>query len=91
MGNLVPRDPPYLLVMYTQAWRGPHSRLVIACIFTVVLYLGLGQAAAQGARPISPAEADRAKLGLSTLPRAPSPVPLPQYKRRGWWQGKLRP
>ena len=79
-----PETPPYLLVTRAQARRGPHSRLVIAGILAVVLHLRLGQAAAQGTHPISPAEASEAKLALSTLPRAPSLVPLPQDKLGGW-------
>lgn len=34
--------------------------------------------------PISPEEASEAKLALSTSPRAPSLVPLPQDKLGGW-------
>lgn len=76
--NLFLETTPYLLVKYAQARRGPDSRLAIAGILTVVLHLGLGQAAAQGTHPISPAETREATLDCSTLPRAPSPVPVPQ-------------
>lgn len=81
---LFPETVPYLLVRYAQARRGPYSRLVIAGILTVVLHLRLGQAAAQGTHPISPAEVGETELGLNTLPRAPSPVSVPQNRCWGW-------
>lgn len=80
-GTLFPETTPYLLVRYAQARRGPCSRLVIAGILAIVLHLRLGQAAAQGTHPISPAKVGEDKLDLSTLPRAPSPVPVPQDRR----------
>lgn len=73
---MLPKTPPYLLVRYAQSRRGPHGRLGVAGVLAVVLHLGLGQAAAQGTHPVSPAEGGEAKLG--TLPRAPSLVPMPQ-------------
>ena len=73
---MFPETPPYLLVIYGQARRGPHSRLAEAGVLTIVLHLGLGQAAAQRAYPVSPAEARRPREAPRTRPQ-PLPAPLP--------------
>lgn len=57
---MFPETPAYLLVIYAQARRSPHSRLAKAGILTVILHLRLGQAAAQSTHPVSPAEASEA-------------------------------
>lgn len=78
---MFPETLPYLLVIDAQARGVPHPGLVIAGILTVILHLGLGQAAAQGTHPISPVEAGEAQLGCSTWPRVTSSVPLLQDTR----------
>lgn len=75
-GTWFPETAPYLLIRYAQARGGPHSRLVIAGILTVVFHLGLGQAAAQGTHPISPAEMGEAELGLIAYARELPPLSL---------------
>lgn len=90
-GTWFPETTPYLLIRYAQARRGPHSRLVIAGILAVVFHLGLGQAAAQGTHPISPAEVGEAELGLSAYAQNSLPCPCAPRQARGRWHGKLSP
>lgn len=78
-----PHTPPYLLVIYAQARRCPHSRLAVAGILTVILHLWLAQAAAQGTNPLSPVRAGEAVLGLNTVPKSTLTCPSALRQRHG--------